>query len=245
MILKINMHIFKDYSPSSSKMGDPGGGNKWIDFNTCIPYEEKDKLINHIIKHAKLIPYLEGIKVDEHESFSLPCNYGDEWQEKLKEIANNVSGFNPELKDKFINSGVRIFRLASRFNSNGNYIVGIETAYGLPILTVNEVYSILDCIETYETNDMLDKRLDSNSELIEYLRDPVTLTLFVKPVIASDGHTYSKETLQKIFNDKKNKPISPLTREPLIRIGKNNFLGEKEPGIPNILIQNILNQFIF
>lgn len=41
---------------------------------------------------------------------------------------------------------------------------------------------------------------------------PVTLEEFIEPVVASDGHTYEKETLVRILNSTQ---VSPLTREAL------------------------------
>lgn len=49
----------------------------------------------------------------------------------------------------------------------------------------------------------------------DYLCDPITLELFIDPLIASDGKTYSRSTLTEIF---RRNPISPLTRERLILI---------------------------
>jgi hypothetical protein len=51
----------------------------------------------------------------------------------------------------------------------------------------------------------------------EELLCPITLELFVEPVVASDGHTYERSALAALFagGGRKRKACSPLTRAPL------------------------------
>ena len=58
---------------------------------------------------------------------------------------------------------------------------------------------------------------------------PISLDLFVDPVIVSSGHTYERQYISKIINDKGN---DPLTRQPL----KNNI-------IRNVLVSKLILEF--
>lgn len=50
------------------------------------------------------------------------------------------------------------------------------------------------------------------------LVDPISLEVFVDPVVASDGHTYERSSISRWFKrcKHKNQPLtSPITREPM------------------------------
>ena len=49
---------------------------------------------------------------------------------------------------------------------------------------------------------------------------PITLELFVEPVLASDGYTYERKALVKHFAT--NGPTSPMTRAPMARAVVSN-----------------------
>lgn len=71
-------------------------------------------------------------------------------------------------------------------------------------------------LKEFQKKDMQKRSLESVG-LFDYALPseftcPVTLDEFVEPVIASDGHTYEKQTLERIF---KSTCLSPLTRETL------------------------------
>ena len=54
---------------------------------------------------------------------------------------------------------------------------------------------------------------------------PISLDIFKDPVIVNSGHTYEKEYIMKIINDK---CIDPLTRKPLDKnIVIDNYLVKK------------------
>uniref|UniRef100_A0A6C0DAT8 U-box domain-containing protein n=1 Tax=viral metagenome TaxID=1070528 RepID=A0A6C0DAT8_9ZZZZ len=72
-------------------------------------------------------------------------------------------------------------------------------------------------------------------ESLDHLRDPVTLSLYDNPHIASDGHTYSLSTLTRLFNGPN--PRSPKTNLPLQRLNG-------QVGIPNILVRQMVEKFI-
>jgi hypothetical protein len=92
------------------------------------------------------------------------------------------------------------------------------------VLTHEDVNNIFEAVRKI--------KIKKDTKLDETMIDPVTLELLVDPIIASDGITYSKSTLKRLFKDS-NHPISPITREPLVRINK-------EFGIKNILISQII-----
>merc|ERR1719159_2065278 len=68
-----------------------------------------------------------------------------------------------------------------------------------------------------ELQEKLDKLLEEDPELC----CPVSLVLFVEPVIASDGFLYEKSSLQGLL---KNRMVSPMTREEL----KADFLPARQ-----------------
>lgn len=68
----------------------------------------------------------------------------------------------------------------------------------------------------------------------DYLCDPITLELFIDPLIASDGKTYSRSTLTDIF---RRNPISPTSRERLILING-------EIGIRNYSMIALIDKFV-
>jgi len=248
------MNIFTNFSSASSTWGDAGGGNKWINFNLSIPFSEGKRLKDHIIKCAKENPYLQGIKFYEYD-FSLPRQSSEEYRQHIINIANSVDNFHPEYKSRFINSPVKVIQFAISAKPY-NLIVGIITDGGKPTLTVEEVDAIRSCMTSYETLDSKVQRKDLhipetewNENAYDEFIDPVTLELLNNPVIASDGHTYSKETLIQLFEGDRQ---SPYTRELLEPIGKANrnpffpyftFQG-REMGIPNRKVIQLLDKFI-
>jgi len=74
----------------------------------------------------------------------------------------------------------------------------------------------------------------------DHVRDFVTLALYEDPLIASDGFTYSRSTLEILFenaalhNDAP--PKSPMNRNDLLRL--NGLIG-----IPNIAMQQMVNKY--
>ena len=96
---------------------------------------------------------------------------------------------------------------------------------------INDMKRILDYI--YENNLHLVR--ESRDQTITVLSDPVTLELMVNPFVASDGNTYSKQTLETIFQSPN--PRSPLDRSPLTRING-------QVGIPNKYVKSLLEKFI-
>ena len=74
------------------------------------------------------------------------------------------------------------------------------------------------------------KQLENNLEIL--LRCPITLEIFIDPVIAADGHTYERKAIQKSFNKGNSK--SPLT---------NNQLDNRTL-TPNLRVKSIINSII-
>jgi hypothetical protein len=96
-------------------------------------------------------------------------------------------------------------------------------------------------IETLTTQEKKDENPIDKQNGIDELTDPVSLELFENPVIASDGHTYSKSVLDNIVYNSE-KPLSPLTREEL-QYMETPSTGIINYGIPNIKINQMLNKF--
>jgi hypothetical protein len=222
-----------------------------INFNLSIPFSEKKRLEQHIIKCAKENPYLQGISFTPYY-FTLPKQSSEEYRQHIINIANSVDNIRPESKSRFINEPIKGIQFASS-HTPYNIIVGIVTDFGLPTLTVEEVEALRSCMTSYETLDSKVQRPDFhipetnwNENAYDNFIDPISLELLIDPMIASDGNTYSKETLVQIF---KGNRLSPLTRELLVPIGKASwtpfysFQG-KEIGIPNLKVKQLLDTFI-
>ena len=249
----MSLNIFRNYEPASQRgvLGDPGGGNPWINFELSIPSSERERLQTHVLLCASSNQYLAGIKKGRHGyDMVLPIIETPEFRGHLREVAEII---HPRLKDEFINMQERQieFVLAGLEEST---IVGINTRYGLPTLTVDEVEAIRSCMTSYVK---LDDKVQNNDHHIppgawredaykEFI-DPITTEILREPVIASDGHTYSKSTLIQLF---KTTGISPMTREPLIPIGKFTYgrssfeVNNQEIGIPNIKVKQLLEKFV-
>ena len=152
-------------------------------------------------------------------------------------------------KNHYVNTGeLRFFSIEVRTHQCNNIV--LLTDFGLPFISVEEVNEIKECVQSYIPVDIKTQNYDHYNnnnnnkwvnDAIDQLTDPITLKLFVKPVIASDGMTYSEESLINIFR----MPFqtSPITREPLRAIGSHKY-GNQEPGIPNKLIEQLLEKFI-
>lgn len=86
--------------------------------------------------------------------------------------------------------------------------------------------------EIYEKNYHLLK--GKKDQTLKCLEDPITFELLVDPLIASDGNTYSRSTLEILFRN--HNPISPLDRSRLVRINGNI-------GIPNLFVRSLLSKY--
>ena len=78
---------------------------------------------------------------------------------------------------------------------------------------------------TNESNNE-EKKQELIQELKEHLMCPITRTLMIDPVIASDGFTYERESIENWLRSKRN---SPITREFM----RNNL-------IPNLALKNLI-----
>jgi hypothetical protein len=249
-----SIEFFTDYHPRGSNFSDPGYGNPYIDFQLEIPVSDKKYLLEHIITCGKTNRFLSGINYSENQrDLVLPIIEGEEFKNHLKKISS--FGFSEENKNEFRNMKNRLILLAR----TPTHIVGIQPIYGKVLLTVNEVNAIKSCMKSYVLTE--DRVKDYKHHIpierwkesaYEQFMDPISLELLVDPVIASDGHTYSQQSLIKIF---KNDRLSPLTRELLEPIGKISFWETqytfeyepnkyKELGIRNIMVEKLLQQFI-
>ena len=232
-------------------------GRHWINMDVTIPYSEADRLLKHIIACGKTNVYLNGLeeyKTTEpfsiyNKPFTLPIPKNELFKQHITDTLKS-DGYSMNTISKVLNEP-RIIRMVISYREN--LILGIYTDYE-SVLTVEEVEALRKCIKSYETLDEKVRKPDHlipdekwNEMSVDEFTDPVTLQLLDNPYIASDGHTYSLFTLIKIFQgDRK----SPLTREILEPIGKNNnsigmhIFNFKEIGIPNIKVKQLLDKFI-
>jgi hypothetical protein len=118
---------------------------------------------------------------------------------------------------------------------NINKITTFSTDYSInkkSVLTNNDVQDIINAVIKISNEKIKYK------DVYDTLIDPITLDLLVNPIIASDGITYSRSTLETLFNNSRpNNPLSPITRKELTCINGDY-------GIKNILANKILDLFI-
>ena len=81
------------------------------------------------------------------------------------------------------------------------------------------------------TYDDFRNLLDGIPNVPEHLKDPISLSIFVDPVTASDGFTYERNIFNKIIN--KHNLISPMTREPI-----SDFCA------PSNIIKSLVREFL-
>lgn len=99
------------------------------------------------------------------------------------------------------------------------------------VLTYSDVQNIMDAVCKINRDKKQEKK---NKKIDDILLDPVTLDILRDPLIASDGITYSKATLRRLFDSPN--PISPMTREQLTLINGKY-------GLQNRKIQEIIEHF--
>jgi hypothetical protein len=249
------MAVFTDYSKPNLNRGS---GNCYIDCNVSISFDFKVDLVNYIIgqKHKKSLkninvwkPFGDNFIV----GVSLPLT--DNWKKYLSSYIDQQIEIN---KENYITCPIdkehvskylfddNIRKIEFEYDDK-SYIRGLRTSFGFNTLSVDEANDLRECVVEFANKPPLDEYLHHISEdkwidsAYTELSDPVSHSLYVDPVIASDGFTYSKKILDKLFEI--DNPISPLTREKLRRIGSINEYGRILPGIPNIKIQQLLDKF--
>ena len=86
-----------------------------------------------------------------------------------------------------------------------------------------------------EKRKIIESLLNMNGGAAQVLLDdltcPISQTIMIDPVIASDGHTYDRANIRRVIDGPN--PVSPLTRENL-----NDVL------LPNIPLRNIIENII-
>lgn len=249
----INLNMFTDFTEGSVYCD-------YINLDVDSSHFEKPLLIDHILRCSKTKQHLNELRWNvEKRQLTLPktniwkehyhkivtgkLRYNDKWNEEyMKGML-----YTNDPKNHYVNTGdLRFFSIEIRTHLCNNIV--LLTEFGLPFISVEEVNEIKECVQSYIPVDIKTQNYDHynnnnkwENDAIDQLTDPITLKLFVKPVIASDGMTYSEESLINIF--RMTPPISPMTREPLRAIGSYKF-GKQEPGIPNKLIEQLLEKFI-
>lgn len=180
-----------------------------------LPYSISYNDINKICKELNL-PNTIGNIID----LSINENWID--------IMENNPSYNIVNDIRFHNKRRIIFYVPT---NNIDNITKFSTDYSLnkeSVLTHKDVQDIINAVCKINSER---KKLNKLSEI---LIDPITLELLKDPIIASDGITYSNETLKKLFNNSKS--ISPITREELHYING-------EYGIKNKVISQIIELF--
>lgn len=230
------INIYKDYVKAELGTINPGGGYEWINFNMDISIDDSIRLKKHIINCAKL-----SIRKDA-DDFRINNLYLTSTPPLMKDylvsIKSSISHSDQATRQRFIDDNKRYFGFATTLSS----IVGIRTDYGLPTLTVDEVAEIKRCMENYEDLETLTDRIAlSNPVVLETLTCPISQLIFYDPVVASDGITYSKSSLDALIK-RSPVPKSPISREELKGICP--FEGKKVYYIPNSTVNHILDKVI-
>lgn len=143
-------------------------------------------------------------------------------RECFYEVVNLLLKYNPDLylKDIDGNTALDYFKRIHRSIEDNSIII----------------YNRSEMIQSYAyiLNNNLHFPSKSKSDVDHYLCDPISLELFVDPLIASDGVTYSRSSLNNIRN--KYGFISPITRKKLVLL--NGDLG-----IPNLIMKSLIDKF--
>jgi hypothetical protein len=135
-------------------------------------------------------------------------------------------------------------RILFRFNRSG-LLTGFCTDtswHRSSVLLRSEVTRIQNCVARLHAIN------NSNDPTCEFLKDPITFELLNNPYTASDGNTYSANTLHALFNPSPYPegyvPISPFTRQPLVRLPREWSIDDQYGmyGIKNILIQKLISK---
>jgi hypothetical protein len=195
------INFFTDYHPRGTSFSDPGNGNPYIDFHLTIPVGEYNDLLQHVVTCGRTNRNLTGINYSQNQKgFVLPIIEGPEFKNHLINLSKK--GFAEVIRNEFIEMKNRYIE----FIYTPEKIVGIQTQYGKPYLTVEEVNAIYQCMKSYVLVDDRVKDYKHHIPIEQWkesaydeLIDPLTLELFIDPVIASDGHTYSKFINKNIF----------------------------------------------
>lgn len=252
ILKKTKPTIFRNWEPAQSfeEFGSSsiGNGNPWISFENDIkiPFDKGHIFIEKLVSSKE--DALCHIKINDAKtydpSFILPSIVN------LIEL-NLERGFN--LVEAMYSNSLKSDYVGIGPNYNFGTNISLEEVQAIRREACKFVQSInnkqlcepinkgkdQDCEELinseyYENyNHILNDPDKWKEESYDHLRDPISHELLENPYIASDGHTYSRTSLLKIFTSK-NK--SPFTREPLIRMNG-------DIGIPNIIIKNMLEKF--
>jgi hypothetical protein len=75
------------------------------------------------------------------------------------------------------------------------------------------------------------KRAENDVNVPDEYKCPISMELMVDPVVCSDGHTYERESIEKLFRTNKYK--SPLTREKITKAL-----------IPNVNLKKLINDYV-
>ena len=87
------------------------------------------------------------------------------------------------------------------------YLAKFKNKFGEPYITDDyKVYRNLDSVPEEQRSTVM----TCNDDLF---RDPITFDYLIDPVLASDGHVYERETINRIISTTN---ISPLTRDQLV-----------------------------
>ena len=223
---------------------------KWYDLNL-----ESDLVKTNRIMLRDLIPYL-------HKNISKHTNYDYMYDEDyilekttfpLLLVLLPLEHLNPEElenldSDSIKDTDMQKWRYIYYVHDKNNNLPGISERNNLPI-TVEEFNLIkrytVKFLKYYNLDLDYEHHIDESkwkNDAIDIFTDPISLRLFEDPVIASDGFTYSYNSLNDLF--KTTVPKSPFTRERLRKIGKMLPNGAQEPGIPNTLVSQLIDKLI-
>ena len=247
ILKKTKPTIFRNWEPVQSfedfGYSGIGNGNPWISFENDIkiPFDKGNEFIEKLVSSKE--DALCHIKKNDAigPSFVLPS------------IVNTLE-LNLERGFYLVNSGNNSY-VGIGPNYNFGTTISLEEVQAIRREACKFVQSInnkqlcepinkgkdQDCEEPINSeyfenyNHILNDPDKWEEESYDHLRDPISLELLENPYIASDGYTYSRTSLLKIFSSERK--LSPFTRKPLIRMNNGDI------GIPNIIIKNMLEKF--
>lgn len=203
------------------------GNGKAYDMNGTLIYEgnfENDMYngygVTYIVDNKISRPGYEYpiLKFKGNFKNGLYHGYGKEYSDVYP---NSKRTYNSIIYEGKYENGVRTNGREITYNNSGRKIKSIDYSHDKKMREENEA------------NIKLGKRKKADEDMntpVEF-RCPISMELMHDPVVCSDGHTYDKESIDRMF--KINKLISPMTREKINKIYT-----------PNITLKKLINDYI-
>ena len=249
-------HSLQEINPENIKLGSPFELTQEEIFDTINSLlsainrnskEEIEQIVNRIktdhnitalgfasfTGHVEVVKYLvengHDINASDHEgTTALHTASGNGHMKVVKYLVENGSNINA------VESLGTVLH-AALLNPDNSKVDIVKYLIENGANSTRDIFNVIDDIDLKnEFIELAESKISWHEQAEMELNDPITMELFEDPLIASDGHTYSRSSLQTLFN--RGNPLNPLTRESLVRL--NGLIG-----IPNIYIKKMVDKY--